>query len=98
MHQRREPVAFTRRIEIADEPGWMRAHHGEQRLNGLQHAGDTAEGEPRGAEPDDLAIVWCCKSPNNMNGVGGRRHMVEGLVQAVEVFAELTIDEGRLTH
>ena len=84
MHQRGEPIAFARGVEVAHEAGRMRAHHREQRLDRLQHAGHAAEGEPCRTEADDLAILWRAETPDDVDWIGGRRHMVEGLVEAVE--------------
>ena len=61
MNQRREPIAFARGIEVAHEARRMRAHHREQRLDRLQHAGNAAEREPCGTEADDLAILGRAK-------------------------------------
>lgn len=84
MDERRESSAVPWGIEVANEARRVRTHYGEQRLDGLEHAGNTAEGESRRTEAHDLSIVRCLEASNDVDGICCGCHMVEGQVEAVE--------------
>ena len=76
--------SMQRRIERSDEGRWMRPHDGEERFDRLEDAGHPAERERRGAERDDLAIVWRHIAPDNVHGIGSGVDVIEGSIEVVE--------------
>ena len=88
MDERRESSSVPSWIEVAHIARRTGTHHREQRLDRLEHAGDSAEGESRGTETDDLSILRGAEAPDDVYGVCRGRHVVESLVQAVEPLTE----------
>ena len=77
------------RIERADERRRVRTHDGEQRFDGLEPAGDAAEGERGRAEADDLAIVRRGIAPDDVDGIGRGVDVVERAIEVLEPRLEL---------
>ena len=88
MHERIERCAMTCRIERPDKRRRPRPHHRQQRFNGLEHAGDTAERQRGGAEADDLAVVRRRVAPDDVNRIGGGVYVIERPVEIVEPWLE----------
>jgi len=84
MHQRVDRGPVASRIERADERRRVRAHDGEQRFDGLEHAGDAAEGERGRAEADDLAIVRRGVAPDDVDRIGRGVGVVERAIEVLE--------------
>jgi len=79
---KRRPLACG--IEPADVCRRPRTHDGEHALDRLQHAHHAAEGERRGNEADDLAIVGPLEPPHDLNGIGRGVRVVELGVEPIE--------------
>jgi hypothetical protein len=84
MHQRVDRGPVASRIERADERRRVRTHDGEQRFDGLEHAGDAAEGERGRAEADDLAIVRRGIAPDDVDRIGRGADVVERAIEVLE--------------
>jgi len=87
MHERMDAAGVSGRLEAPDELRGFRTHHLEQRLDRLEHAGDTAEGERRSAEADDLAVIPGRETTHDVHRIGGRGYVIEGAVELVEALA-----------
>jgi len=87
--------SIARGIETPDEPGRMRAHRRQQRLDRVQDARDAAKGERRSTEPDDLAILGRGVAPDEVNRIGRRVDVIECPVKILEARDELRL--GPLT-
>jgi hypothetical protein len=82
------------RVELPDVVGRVRPHHRHQPLDRLQHAGDAAERQGRGAEADDLAILGPVEAPHDLDRIGGRIRIVEIGIQLVERRAQRRVTVG----
>jgi hypothetical protein len=84
MHQRGDPGTVAHRIEPTDERRRARPHHGQQRVDRLDHAGYAAKCQRRSAETNDLPVFVRRIAANDVNRVESRVAMVEGLIQILE--------------
>jgi hypothetical protein len=84
VHDRIDSGSMLPRVEVADETGRARSDRRQERLDGIQDAGDPAKGERRSAEPDHLPIVRRRVAPDDVNRVGRGVDVIEGAVQIVE--------------
>jgi len=84
MHERIERRAMPRGVERPDKRRRPRPHHRQQRFDGLEHAGDAAERQSRGAEGDDLAVVRRRVAPDDVNRIGRGVDVIERPVEILE--------------
>jgi len=84
VHERLDAPTVTNRPELANECGRVRSHHLEERFDRLEHARHAAEGQGRGAEPDDFAILRRLIAADDLDRIGGGVGMIEGRVERLE--------------
>jgi len=72
VHERREGACGPSRIETTHVLGRVVASDGQEPLDRLEHARDTAECERRGDKPDHFPVVRPLEAPDDLDRVGQR--------------------------
>ena len=75
--------------KVTDIPRRGVTHDPEKALYRLEHARHAAEGERRGAEAHDFAIVRALEPSNKLNRVRGRIWVIEPCIETIKSRLEI---------